>query len=137
VATATTTARAVAAAGRSAGPAPAAGGREVEERRSVDEWEAAARRHEAAGEWKEGLRCRFRSLVERLVGRGAIPDVPGRTAGELRADVDAALPPVAADFAGAVDLFERAWYGDLPTGPEEAARFQDHAHRVLSEVGSS
>ena len=96
------------------------------------EGEAAARRHEAAGEWKEGLRCRFRGLVERLIARGAIPDVPGRTAGEFRIDLRETLPDAAADFAGAADLFERAWYGDLPTGPDEAARFEGLAERVLS-----
>lgn len=107
----------------------------VEEHRSVDEWDAAARRHEGAGEWKEGLRCRFRALVERLVGRGTVPDVAGRTAGEYRVDVRATLPEAADDFAGAVELFERAWYGDLPTGPEESVRFQRHAERVLTATG--
>lgn len=108
---------------------------EVEERRTVDEWEAAARRHEAVQEWKDGLRCRFRSLVERLVARGTVPDIAGRTSGEYRTDVAEAVPEAAADFAGAAELFERAWYGDLPTGPDEAGRFQVHAERVLDATG--
>jgi hypothetical protein len=98
----------------------------------VDEWSAAARRHEAAGEWKDGLRCRFRALVTRLTERGVVAEVPGRTSGELRLDVRATSPAAGEDFDGAADLFDRAWYGDLPTGPDEARRFADHAERVLA-----
>ena len=105
---------------------------DIEAQRSAGEWDAAAARAEAAGHWKEGLRCRFGGLVSRLVVAGAVAPVPGRTAGEFRADVRASIPEAAGDFAAAADLFERAWYGDLPTGPEEAARFAAHADRVLA-----
>jgi hypothetical protein len=105
---------------------------EVEVVRSVDEWTEAAQRHEAAGQWKDGLRCRFRALVVRLTERGIVPEIAGRTSGELRADVRAVVPPAGPDFDGAAELFDRAWYGDLPTGPEEARRFADHADRVLT-----
>lgn len=108
---------------------------EVEPRLSVDEWEQLAHRHEAEGRWKEGLRCRFRGLVERLVTRGAVPDIPGRTAGELRVDLRETVPEAADDFAATAELFERAWYGDLPTGPEEATRFERHARAVLAATG--
>ena len=105
---------------------------DVQMERSVDEWTAAALRHEAAGQWKDGLRCRFRALVTRLTERGVVPETPGRTSGELRGDVRATAPAAADDFDGAADLFDRAWYGDLPTGPDEARRFADHADRVLA-----
>jgi hypothetical protein len=108
----------------------------VEERRSVGDWDAAARRAEEAGDWKEGLRCRFGALVGRLVVSGSLPQVPGRTAGEFRGDLRASAPEAAEPFAEAADLFERAWYGDLPTGPAEAERFAAHAGRVLAVTGT-
>jgi Domain of unknown function (DUF4129) len=105
---------------------------EIEEERSATEWETAALRAEAAGNWKEGLRCRFGALVGRLAAAGAVPPVPGRTAGEFRADIRVSVPSAAGDFADAADLFERAWYGDLPTGAAEAERFAADAGRVLA-----
>ncbi len=63
-----------------------------------------------------------------------VDDVPGRTAGEERAAVALARPPIAAPFAGATELFERAWYGGLPTGPAESERFRELATRVAEEV---
>ena len=62
-------------------------------------------------------------------------DVPGRTSGEYRADVRESLPEVAEAFAAAADLFERAWYGDLPTGEAEAVRFSRDAELVLAAGG--
>lgn len=109
----------------------------VEVRRSVGDWDAAVRRAEEAGDWKEGLRCRFGALVGRLVVSGSLPQVPGRTAGEFRGDLRASAPEAAEPFAAAADLFERAWYGDLPTGPAEAERFAAHAGRALAATGAS
>lgn len=106
----------------------------VQGRRSVAAWDELAARLEAEGRWKDAVRARFASLVERLVERGVVDDAPGRTSGEYRAEVAATRPEAAAAFAVAADLFERAWYGDLPTGPEEAERFTDGAARVLAVV---
>lgn len=103
-------------------------------RRSPDEWRADALAHEAAGDWKEALRCRFRALVGDLVDRSALADVPGRTAGEYRTELGEANPAAAAPFAEATDLFERAWYADEPTGPTENTRFRALADAVLSAV---
>ncbi len=109
---------------------------DVERRRPAADWRADAERHEAAGEWKQALRCRYRALVVDLVARQVLDDVPGRTAGEYRRAVDAHAPAVAGEFAGASELFERAWYGDLPTGPDENARFRELAERVESGAPS-
>jgi hypothetical protein len=119
-----------------AAPAPAAVVA-VATTRGPDDWVAAAVRHEAAGEWKDGLRCRFRALVDRLTERGVVPEVPGRTSGELREDVRSAAPGVGAPFDTAADLFDRAWYGDLPTGPAEAERFGRAAEQVLAAAGTA
>ena len=103
---------------------------EVEERRSVTAWLDLAREHEAAGEWREALRCRYRALVGGLIERRLLRDVPGRTAGEFRRELATTAPAVAAPFADASELFEEAWYGNRPTGPEESTRFQTDARRV-------
>jgi hypothetical protein len=104
----------------------------VELTRSAEEWRAEAARLEAAGRWPEGLRCRHRALVADLVRRGAIPEQPGRTAGEYVRDVAGTLPEASASFAAATELFEAAWYGGASTGAPEAARFADLEARVLA-----
>ena len=60
---------------------------EVTEHLSASAWEREAAAHEADGRWKDVLRCRFRALLEQLVEHRVIDEVPGRTTGELRAEV--------------------------------------------------
>jgi hypothetical protein len=57
--------------------------------------------------------------------------VPGRTAGEYRGEVRRNLPDAAADFAGATELFELAWYGRGETGPQQASRLRELSGLVL------
>jgi Domain of unknown function (DUF4129) len=104
----------------------------VELTRSAREWRTEAERLEGEGRWAEGLRCRHRALVADLVRRGAIPEQPGRTAGEYVRDVVANLPDAAAPMAAATELFEAAWYGGATTGAAEAARFAELDTRVLA-----
>jgi hypothetical protein len=103
--------------------------------RSPADWRAEAAAHGAAGRWRHALRCRYRALVAELVGRGLVEEIPGRTSGEYRRDVKAVVPAAGPAFDGATDLFEQAWYGDLPTGPEDQQRFDDLARQVLTPVG--
>ena len=99
--------------------------------RPATEWRAEAEAHERAGEWRQAVRCRYRALVADLGGRGLLHEIPGRTAGEYRAELNAALPAGAASFRGATDLFEGAWYGRRPTAAADSARFRELADRVL------
>lgn len=101
-------------------------------RRTAAEWRAEAEAHEGAGRWRAGLRCRYRALLADLAERGVVDDVPGRTAGEYRQEVRQRAAGVAEPFGRATELFELAWYGNRPTGAEEAATFQDLAGRVLT-----
>jgi len=105
-------------------------------RRSAAEWRAEAEAHERAGDWRQAVRCRYRALIADLARRGLVEEIPGRTAGEYRGEVGHAVPAAAAEFAGATELFERAWYGRRPTGPDEAAHLRDLATRVLARTGS-
>jgi len=40
------------------------------------------------------------------------------------------VPDASPDFGAASELFERAWYGDRPTGAGESQRFRAHAREV-------
>ena len=105
-------------------------------RRSAAEWRAEAEAQERAGAWREAVRSRYRALVADLASRGLVEEVPGRTAGEYRREVGRALPEAAADFAGATELFEVAWYGRTGTGAGEAADLRDLSDRVLRRAGA-
>ncbi len=104
-------------------------------RRGAADWRADAEAAERAGQWRQALRCRYRALVAELADRGLVEEVAGRTAGEYRTEMADAAPGVSAPFAGATELFERAWYGDEPTGRDDAARFRGLADEVLAGVG--
>lgn len=105
---------------------------EIEHGRTAAEWRADARAHEAAGEWKDAIRARYRLLVRTLVDRHQLPDVAGRTTGELRDDLAGTTPGAGESFDIASLLFELPWYADAPTGPEESERFRTAAAEVLA-----
>jgi hypothetical protein len=104
-------------------------------RRTAAQWRSEADDRERAGDWRGGLRCRYRALVAELAERGLVDEVPGRTAGEYRREVAGAVPAAAVDFAGATELFELAWYGHRVTGADDAVRFDALAGRVLTGAG--
>ena len=104
-------------------------------RRTPAEWLAEAEEAERAGRRRLGLRCRYRVLVAELAERGLVEEVAGRTSGEYRVEVATGVPAVATEFDGATELFERAWYGDLPTGQDETVTFRRLADRILAGAG--
>jgi len=105
---------------------------EVEHRRRAHEWLVDAEQLEAQGEWKGALRARYRNLVRTLVDRRQVPDVAGRTTGELREDLDETTPTAHDGFDTCSQLFELAWYAGVATGADENARFQAAAADVLA-----
>jgi len=105
---------------------------DIEEDRPADVWRADAEKAEAAGEWKLALRARYRWMLGELIDHQLLVNVPGRTPGEYRTDMARVLPEHANAFATATDLFERAWYGNEPTGPDENQRFRACAEQVLT-----
>ncbi len=109
---------------------------EIEHRRSAREWRDDAQRLEADGDWKGALRARYRQLVRTLVDRGQLPDVAGRTTGELRDDLGRSTPDASAAFDTACVLFELAWYAHVPTGPDESEQFRNAADEVLAATPS-
>ena len=104
---------------------------EIDARRPAADWAAEAARFEAAEAWRDALRCRYRWLIASLARAGVVDEIPGTTSGEYRALVGAARPTVAGPITDATALFERAWYGNQPTGPDEASSFNDLARLCL------
>ena len=100
-------------------------------RRTPAQWRSEAEAHEADGEWKLALRCRYRALLGDLIAERLLEDVAGRTTGEYRRDLAARAPERSEAFAEATELFEWAWYADRPTGPDENARFRDRAASIM------
>jgi Domain of unknown function (DUF4129) len=100
-------------------------------RRGAAEWRAEAEAHEAAGEWRQAVRCRYRALIADLARLGVVDEVPGRTSGEYLGEVGRNLPSAVEAFGGATQVFERAWYGRRPTGAGDAASVRQLAGRVL------
>lgn len=99
--------------------------------RTADEWAVEADRCEHAGDHRGAVRARFRSLTTALARRDLVADTPGRTAGELRADVAERAPELAPAVAALADLFERTWFGGGPAGPAESAAARDLAGAAL------
>lgn len=104
---------------------------EVEHRRSAREWASEADRLEAEGRWKEAVRARYRELVRTLVDRRQVPDVAGRTTGELRVDLDDTTPSASEAFDRASTQFELVWYADADADAELLAHLRDSARAVL------
>lgn len=103
---------------------------ESDRRRSEKDWSDLADAAEAAGRLRQALRARYGELVAALVEMRALDRVPGRTSGEYRRRLAAAVPAGADDFGAATELFEAAWYGGKAPSPEAYHRFRALAGRV-------
>jgi hypothetical protein len=99
-------------------------------RDAVVDWDAEAAKLEAEGRWRDGMRARYRALVAELSRAKVVDPATSRTTGEHRREVGDTVPDVGADFGDAAELFDRAWYGNRPTGPAEAEQFAELARRV-------
>lgn len=112
------------------GPALVAGSR------PAVEWDAEAGRHEARGEWRDALRCRYRALVAELGRRGLLDEVPGRTAGEYSRQVAERMPAGSETFRQASDMFQAAWYGLEQAGPHDVEVMRRMVASLLEQHGS-
>ncbi len=108
----------------------------IEVPRSTADWRSEAERLEAEGRWKDAMLARYRQLVGTLVDGGVLSREPGRTTGELRAELSLAVPAAAGWFDEATSMFERPWYADLPTGPDESRRFAELAALVIEAAAA-
>ncbi|MGI8940230.1 MAG: DUF4129 domain-containing protein [Iamia sp.] len=99
--------------------------------RSPSEWTEEAERCEAAGDHRGAVRARFRSLTSALAERGLVGDTPGRTVGEIEADLSARAPGALPAFVPVGELFERTWFGSTQAEPEDSAAARTLAARAL------
>lgn len=99
--------------------------------RTSAQWRTEAEGHERDGRWRSAVRCRYRAMVAELAEGGLVEEIAGRTAGEYRTEIAEVLPEASVPLDGATELFEAAWYGNLPTAEPEAAHFRRLADEVL------
>jgi hypothetical protein len=113
--------------GRTRVPKPAADAEltiELEEGRDAIDWRRDAEQFEAAGQWREAMRARYRELVRSLIDDGVLDSLPGRTTGEFRGEYARARAGHADSFIELTELFEAVWYGGVDTDAADNQRFR-------------
>jgi hypothetical protein len=110
---------------------------ELEEGRDATDWRNDAERFEAAGQWREAMRARYRELVRTLIDDRILDDLPGRTTGEYRGEFVRGRPANAGAFTELTELFEAVWYGGVETDAADNQRFRQlaEASRSREPVG--
>ena len=103
----------------------------IDRSREPVNWRAEADTHRREGRFRDALRCRYRALVGDLARRGLIDEIPGRTTGEERAQLREVRPVASTPFDAAADLFDDAWYGNVPLEASDDDRFQSLERDVL------
>lgn len=103
--------------------------------RSSADWAADAEACEAAGQWRDAVRCRYRELLAALAAAGLLSEVPGRTSGEYLSAFSDDVPDAAEAFAEATRRFEAAWYSHAATSAADVDAFRDAAARTLDAAG--
>lgn len=104
----------------------------IEHDRPADEWDRDAARFEAEHQWKDALKARYRQMIRILVDRRQLPDVPGRTTGELRSDLAVTTPAATEPFDRASFAFELGWYAHVPIGEGDYGAFRREVSIVLA-----
>lgn len=121
----------------SAGTVEEIGSVVVDRSREPADWRREADEHRRAGRWRDALRCRYRALVGDLARNELIDEIPGRTTGEERAQLDRALPAGQAPFGDAADLFDESWYGRRRVDDDDVATMEELERRVLAAAGDA
>lgn len=97
----------------------------------------AAEEFEAAGNWREALRARYRLLISQLVESGLIENPPGRTTGEYRQVVGSDVANIANEFSDATGDFERVWYGTDTATQGDVATMRSRADELPQRAVAS
>lgn len=103
--------------------------------RSAVDWAAEAERHEAAGDLREALRCRYRETLAHLTAAQLVEEIPGRTTGEYARAVRDAAPGAAPAFDELTRAFEDTWYGGQAVDADRMARIREVQRAVASAAG--
>jgi len=111
---------------------------DIERDRTASEWVQHAEEAEAAGDWRNGIRCRHRAMVATLIDKELVSPRPGQTAGEIAWEASQALPHAAADVHEATGLFKDVWYGWLDADASSRDAFVEMVRRIdLAAAGVS
>ena len=100
------------------------------EHRNAAGWHAEADRLAGAGRFDDAIRARYRAVLAGLFAAGLLDDVAGRTAGEYRQDLAAAVPGVSSSFDALTGQFELVWYGPVQATAADLERFGLEAERL-------
>lgn len=96
------------------------------------EWQAESVRLAGLGRFDDAIRARYRALLAELFAAGLLDDVAGRTAGEYRRELAAAVPGVASTFDDLTGQFELVWYGPGDATAADLERFGVEATRLVA-----
>lgn len=113
------------------------GHRVIDASRSPADWRREADEHASASRYRSAIRCRYRALVGDLARRDVLDEIPGRTTGEERTQLEGSRPAATEPFAAATRLFDAAWYGRTPVGADDLERFVTWERQVLDLVSPS
>lgn len=95
-----------------------------------EDWLAQARAAEAAGNWREAVRARYRAMIAGLIDRQEVVDFEGATSGEYRRSFEPG-PPRSDSLDQATEAFEEIWYGGSPAAENDAGRLEELASQTL------
>jgi len=109
----------------------------IDRSREPVNWRAEADGHRRAGRYRDAVRCRYRALVGDLARKGLIDEIPGRTTGEERMQLRVVSPDAAPAFNAAANLFDGAWFGNLPVDEDDDDRFLAIERDVLARSAGS
>ena len=109
----------------------------IDRSREPVNWRTEADEHRRAGRYRDAVRCRYRALVGDLARKGLIDEIPGRTTGEERMQLRVVAPDAAPAFNAAANLFDGAWYGNLPVDERDDDRFLVIERDVLARSAGS
>lgn len=95
-----------------------------------NDWLEQARAAEAAGNWREAVRARYRAMIAGLIDRHEVVDFEGATSGEYRRSFESG-PPRSDSLDQATEAFEEIWYGGSPAAADDSSRLEELAARTL------
>ncbi|NNF52900.1 MAG: DUF4129 domain-containing protein [Acidimicrobiales bacterium] len=99
-------------------------------RKSRKEWLAEASEAESRGHYREAVRARYWATVAGLIENEEVPDTPGTTVNELRAQFEAEAARKD-PFNDASDSFSDIWYGGFDADPTDSAQLATWDERVV------
>lgn len=94
--------------------------------RTLDEWLALADEHEAAGRYREAVRCLYLACLLKFDEGGVARFDRGQTNWEHLARIEAsAKKPDDLNFRSPTQHFDRVWYGHIVRGAEDVREFRE------------